>query len=207
MYYGVEQMDRQIIEKYLNYNGGFYIEVGGNNGIFQSNTAHLEFEKNWSGILIEALPHKFNEMKINRPMSICYNSCLSDIDDKDVIFYDVNLMSFIKNSRKSESADLQWINEGEKCQNLKKNNLILKTKRLENILLENKIEKIDFFSLDVEGHELEVLLGMNININRPKYILIETTHKEEIFDFMKKNDYSQIDKFVVHDYLFKDNLQ
>jgi pyruvate carboxylase len=32
-------------------------------------------------------------------------------------------------------------------------------------------------------------------------------NKDEIFDFMNKNNYSQIDKFVVHDYLFIDNNQ
>jgi FkbM family methyltransferase len=206
-FYGVQQMDKEIIQKYLNYSDGFYIEVGGNNGIFQSNTAHLEFQKNWSGILIEALPHKYDEMKVNRPNSICYNSCLSDIEDKEITFYDVNLMSFVQNSRKSEDADLEWISEGEKCQNIEKNILSLKTKRLESILSENNVEKIDFFSLDVEGHELQVLIGLNITKNRPKYILIETTHKDEIFDFMSQNNYTQIDKFVIHDYLFKDNLQ
>jgi FkbM family methyltransferase len=207
MYFGVELMDKKIIEKYLNYENGVYIEIGGNNGLFQSNTAHLEFYKNWTGILVEALPKKFEEMKINRPKSICYNSCLSNESGKQVIFYDVNLMSFIKNSRKSDDGDSQWISLAENCQNIKKTNLILLTETLENILIECNLKKIDFFSLDVEGHELQVLQGMNLTLFRPKYILIETTHKDEIFDFMTKNNYSQIDKFVVHDYLFIDNNQ
>jgi FkbM family methyltransferase len=207
MYYGVENIDKKIIDKYLDFEFGFYIEVGGNDGIFQSNTAHLEFYKNWSGILIEALPHKFELMKKNRPNSICYNCCLSNTENEEIIFYDVNLMSFVKNSRKSEKADIEWINEGEKCQNLNKKNLNLLTKKLETILIENKVKKIDFFSLDVEGHELEILMGMNIEKFRPKYILVEATHKEDIFDFMEKNNYSNIDKLVVHDYLFIDNLQ
>lgn len=207
MYYGVRLLDKLLIEKYLNYENGVYIEIGGNDGLFQSNTAHLEFFKNWTGILVEALPHKYVEMKKNRPKSICYNACLSDVNNEEVVFYDVNLMSFVKNSRKSEEQDLQWIREAENCQNIKKNDMTMVTTRLENILKENPFEKIDFFSLDVEGYELNVLLGMNIDVFRPKYILIETTHKEEIFDFMEKNNYSQIDKFVVHDFLFKDNLQ
>jgi len=149
MYYGVEKIDKQIIDRYLNFEFGFYIEVGGNDGMFQSNTAHLEFYKNWSGILIEALPHKFELMKKNRPNSNCYNCCLSNTENEEIIFYDVNLMSFIKNSRKSEDADNDWIIEGERCQSLKKNVLSLTTKKLETILDEKKVEKIDFFSFCV----------------------------------------------------------
>jgi len=206
MYYGVELIDKKIIEKYLNYENGFFIEVGGNDGITQSNTAHLEYYKGWNGLLIEPITNKFNQMVLNRPKSICVNTCLSNIDDSEIEFVDVNLMSFVKNSRKSDENDNNWIKEGENCQNIKSIKYILKTKKLQTIIEENKITKIDFFSLDVEGHELSVLEGLNFNHVRPKYILIECTHKDEIFDFMLNNDYECIDKFVIHDYLFKDKL-
>jgi FkbM family methyltransferase len=206
MYYGVNEMDKDIIEKYLNYNDGFFIEVGGNDGITQSNTAHLEFYKNWDGLLIEAIPDKFKLMIINRPKSICINTCLSNIDGEVIKFNDVNLMSFVENSRKSEFDDEQWIYEGEKCQNIIREKYELITKKLQTILEENSINKIDFFSLDVEGYELNVLQGLDFSKNRPKYVLIECTHQEEIFEFMDRNEYECIDKFVIHDFLFKDRF-
>jgi FkbM family methyltransferase len=206
-YYGVENMDKIVIEKYLNYDNGFFIEVGGNDGLTQSNTAHLEFFKNWTGILVEPISEKFDRMKINRTNSFCFNECLSDVDDQIVEFYDVNLMSMVKSSRKTSENDEHWLTEGEKCQNIKRKKYELKTKRLDTLLKKVNHNKIDFFSLDVEGYELSVLKGLNINENRPKYILIECTHKDEIFDFMEKNGYQNIDKFVVHDYLFIDKKQ
>lgn len=206
MYYGVELIDKKIIEKYLNYENGFFVEVGGNDGVTQSNTAHLEYYKGWNGLLIEPITNKFNQMVLNRPKSICINTCLSNVDDFEIEFIDVNLMSFIKNSRKSDENDNVWIKEGENCQNIKSIKYTLKTKKLQTIIEKNKINSIDFFSLDVEGHELSVLEGLNFNHIRPKYILIECTHKDEIFDFMYNNNYECIDKFVVHDYLFKDKL-
>jgi FkbM family methyltransferase len=206
MYYGVREMDKEIIEKYLNFNNGFFIEVGGNDGITQSNTAHLEFNKQWRGILVEAIPYKYELMVNNRPNSICINGCLSNVDGNIITFNDVNLMSFIENSRKSEVEDELWISEGEKCQNISRKKYELSTKKLQTIIDEYNIKNIDFFSLDVEGHELSVLEGIDFSKTRPKYILIECTHKEEIFEFMLKNNYECIDKFVIHDFLFKDNL-
>ena len=206
MYYGVREMDKDIIEKYFNFDGGFFIEVGGNDGITQSNTAHLEFNKNWKGVLIEAIPYKYDLMVNNRPNSICINGCLSNVDNDIVTFNDVNLMSFIENSRKGEINDELWITEGEKCQNITRQKYELSTKRLQTIIDEHNIQKIDFFSLDVEGHELNVLQGIDFLRTRPHYILIECTHKEEVFDFMLNNNYECVDKFVIHDYLFKDKL-
>jgi len=41
------------LKKYLNYRDGIYIELGANDGLFSSNTYHLQKQLNWKGILIE----------------------------------------------------------------------------------------------------------------------------------------------------------
>ena len=71
------------------------------------------------------------------------------------------------------------------------------------ILDELSISDIDFFSLDVEGYELQVLKGLDFNKIKPDYILIECTHKEEIFMFMNDNQYEMIEFYNTNDYLFK----
>lgn len=43
------------LEKYLNFQNGFFIEVGGNDGYKQSNTYYLEKFLGWRGILVEAI--------------------------------------------------------------------------------------------------------------------------------------------------------
>jgi FkbM family methyltransferase len=206
MYYGVELIDKKIIEKYLNYENGFFIEVGGNDGITQSNTAHLEYYKGWNGLLIEPITNKFNQMVLNRPKSICVNTCLSNIDDSEIEFVDVNLMSFVKNSRKSDENDNNWIKEGENCQNIKSIKYILKTKKLQTIIEENKITKIDFFSLDVEGYEKEVLEGINLDVFNIDYILIETNYFDKINLILKNYNYILLKKLSFNDYLYKKNI-
>jgi hypothetical protein len=50
-------------------NPGYYIELGANDGITQSQTKYLELYCGWSGILIEPTPTVFNLLKRNRSKS------------------------------------------------------------------------------------------------------------------------------------------
>lgn len=40
-YFGLNELDRKI-EKYMDYDNGFYVELGANDGIRQSNTYYFE---------------------------------------------------------------------------------------------------------------------------------------------------------------------
>ena len=50
------------MQKYLNYNNGFFIEIGANDGIEQSNTFFRK-RKKLKGILIEPILHKYLDCK------------------------------------------------------------------------------------------------------------------------------------------------
>jgi hypothetical protein len=51
---------------------------------------------------------------------------------------------------------------------------------LESVITESGFNQIDFLSLDVEGYEIEVLRGMNIERYRPNYMMIEGTGPDRI---------------------------
>ena len=61
---------------------------------------------------------------------------------------------------------------------------------------------IDFFSLDVEGAEFEVLNGINFAKFNFRYILIETNNFEKLNNFMLQKNYKFIDKYNANDYLY-----
>jgi len=130
--------------KILDFENGFYIECGANDGYSQSNTILLEKNKNWSGLLIEPSESAFALCKINRSDKNIFENCvLSSFDNegKEVFGdFDGNLMSSVNGKRLNRTPVYSNKNE-----------------TLTNLLKKHKIVQVDFFSLDVEGHELEVL--------------------------------------------------
>jgi len=68
---------------------------------------------------------------------------------------------------------------------------------LEKILDEINVKNIDLLSLDVEGYELEVLKGLNLNKYRPIYLLIEIYIDKfnEIVKYLSLNNYKLISNF------------
>tara|TARA_B100000212_G_C27379633_1_gene536405 strand:+ start:112 stop:543 length:432 start_codon:yes stop_codon:yes gene_type:complete len=128
--------------------------LGAFDGLTQSNTAFFEKYKNWKGILIEPSPEKFVECVNNRRNSICPNETCSDKANQFVSLDHVN-------------GAMSKIVEDKKISNVK-------TTTLEKILDEQKVnQQIDFLSLDVEGYELKVLKGLNLDKYRPNYIRVE----------------------------------
>lgn len=49
------------LQKYLDFDDGFFIEAGAKNGYIQSNTYYLEKRRNWRGVLVEGIPQLYQE--------------------------------------------------------------------------------------------------------------------------------------------------
>ncbi len=194
------------LEKYLNFNSGFFIEVGGNDGYSQSNTYYLERYLEWNGILVEGIPELYNDCKRERKKSSVYNCALvsSDFSESHVEMHYANLMSVVNNSLKNPEEQLKHLESGRKADKISRPYSIkVPAVTLESILDSfPSLPKIDFFSLDVEGYELDVLKGMNLEKYRPNYILVEARFFNEIYSFLSYH-YEMIEQLTHHDYLFK----
>ena len=184
----INNLDKKLL-KYLNFKDGFYIECGANDGVNQSNTWYFEKNLNWRGILIEPNKQIFEELKKNR--------------SSKNIFKNVALVSEdFKN--KNEEIYLTKKNLESKLTNVCTfPNQKVVTETLNNILKEINVNKINFFSLDVEGYEEEVLRGLNLNSFDIDYILIETNNLDKINSTLKSCNYILQENLSFRDYLFK----
>ncbi len=183
----LNQLDKKMLN-YINFSDGYFIECGANDGINQSNTWYFEKYLNWNGLLIEPLEDKFIELKKNRSRrNYFYNIALSDSIDKQSLY-------IINNNLESKVVDKE---------NKETNVSKFKSTTLTRILEEISAPKlIDFFSLDVEGFEEQVIHGIDFNIYNFQFLLVETKN-EKVIKFLKDNNYELVEKMSHHDYLFK----
>ena len=194
------------LEKYLNFNNGYFVELGGNDGISQSNTYFLEKNKNWKGVLIEPNPFLYHfcfHFRKNKGLNKLF--CNAVVSNK----YQDEFVKIITN----DSAGLTAKVSAKKIKkhlpssyNTSINNLYFaaEARTLDKILsISNSPHIIDFLSIDVEGYELEVLKGINFRKYKFKYLLLETKSHELITKFLTKKNYSFVQKITHHDFLFK----
>jgi len=106
-YYSLNNIDKKMLE-YLNFDNGYFIECGANDGIKQSNTFHYEKEKGWRGVLIEP-SYKFNELIKNRSEKNYFsnNCCVSkQNENKEFNFMYYNLMTTISDDKISKELNI-----------------------------------------------------------------------------------------------------
>ncbi|GAA0537825.1 MULTISPECIES: FkbM family methyltransferase [Rheinheimera] len=209
-YKALNDLDKKL-EKYVFHRDGFFIEAGANDGVKQSNSHYFAKALGWKGILVEAIPALYNACVTNRPESAVYNCALvPSADISAITMHFADLMSTVDGALKEQQDE--HIARGLKVQNITQTYSIeVPAKTLTEVIKSYKAStavadlKIDFLSLDVEGYELEVLKGLDLQLHRPAYMLIESRSIDEIENYLSANDYQQIERFSHHDYLFADS--
>ncbi len=180
---GYNNLDKQML-KFINFKNGFFIDIGANDGVNQSTTWYYEKTLNWKGVLIEPLPHIYKELKKNR-------------SDKNFFF---NVAAVSKNYKK-KNIEIIYSKDSltAKIKNFETNYKNKKSVNVEALTIKNilnkivsKNKKIDFFSLDVEGAEFEVLDGIDFSENKIKYFLIETANFKRLKLFLEKKGFRYV---------------
>ena len=193
----------------MDFDDGFYVELGANGGITQSNSFYFELKRNWRGVLIEPSPHKFLLCKENRSAknAIFCNACVDfDYDQKYVKMQYANLMT-ISNNLDLDLEDKQaHIQKGKNS--LDKNENVFEfgavAKPLTELLEASEAPRlIDFLSLDVEGAELMVLKGIDFDRYNFRFMLLEIRDFDRINNFLSTHGYRFVEKFSQQDYLFE----
>lgn len=158
--------DKFLYENYFkDKKNGIYIELGAVDGIFQSNTKFFEDNLNWKGILIEPNEIAFSKLKINRPNNYLFNDLVS-IHNENLEYKwldNVVAVAGVSNTLTSMHNDT-WYGSFTNINNLKINTKSITPKTLTEIIKSTDIQFIDFLSLDVEGHEYEVLRSWDFSV-------------------------------------------
>ena len=202
--------------KYLNYDSGFFIEAGANDGLKASNTYLYEIEKGWKGLLVEPNFSQYVECKKNRLNSIVENYALvGDQYNKDFIrgSFDSGPLSLTARVIDFNQEIITRNYLKEIFLHFRQRNLVkVKAITLNNLLKKHQITEIDLLYLDAEEYELPILKGINLEKYRPKYIVVEIfTLTRKTFDlikeYMDENNYKFLERIPqTDDYIFCDNF-
>ena len=161
MYYSQYGEDKFLNDNFFkNKKYGNYIELGALDGILYSNTKFFEDTLNWTGILIEPHLIKYNNLTENRKNNYTFNELVSCENQPLKFQYidNIEAVSSVTTTQPiSHNGDNGWF---------RKYNSITVTmvpKSLTDIIKKTPYTHFDLLSLDVEGHELEVLKSIDFN--------------------------------------------
>jgi FkbM family methyltransferase len=191
------------LKKHIDFDNGFFVEAGGNDGLSQSNTYWFERFRGWRGILVEAVPHQARLCRENRPRAQVVNAALvADSRTRTVKIKAANLMAFIPGTRSAEeeAAHLRSAAEVQRLAEIPEIEVPATT--LSAILEACGNPRVDLFSLDVEGYEIPVLQGMDLERHRPRLILVETRDLGGVLAVLG-GAYDPIDQLSHHDHLLR----
>lgn len=153
--------------------GGFFVEVGAYDGVQTSNTYFLEQELGWSGICIEANPFVFNHLQKNRKSQNI--NCAASSFNGECFFEDDKICD----SSRGYSI---------RCLTL---NSILEVCDAPNV--------IDYVSIDIEGHEYDVLERFDFSRWHINYITLEHNlyldgpkNKNRLFELLSSKGFDRI---------------
>ena len=170
---------------------GFFIEAGGYDGESHSNTLFFELERDWTGILIEPIPRNYQRLISKNRKIYTINACIADNKPIVAKFRVFDVLS----GRMSEMSHQhqQRIDKEGTSGNTKIDTIAyIPCFSLRTILKAINVDRIDYFSLDVEGGEWSILKNFNLNVTNIKSFSIECTENDKkvlIKNFLEKYDY------------------
>ena len=150
-----------VREFFQNKPDGFFVDVGANDPVFNSQTWHLE-QLGWDGILIEPLPSYCAELTAQRKGKVVQSACSSPENHGKTLkllvaggHSTLNPTPIAIGTHSQVYADV-----------------ICKT--LDSTLQESEAPVgFDFISIDIEGHEMEMFKGFTLKKWMPRLVLLE----------------------------------
>jgi FkbM family methyltransferase len=173
--------------------GGFFLDVGSSEPVEGSTTYYLEKHLGWSGIAVDALSEYADSYAELRPRTRFHSYIVTDHSGKKQKFYRVvGAPGLSSTTDEREFAGVK----------LRSNTIIVPTITMDELLEREKVEQVDFLSMDIEGGEPRALAAFDIQKYRPRLICIESKRSEESFDaWFGERGYVRIDRYRRFDHV------
>ena len=191
------QHDEELIVRdfFKDRRDGIFLDVGCASPITDSNTYYLEKHLGWSGLAVDALPEFAQAWERKRPRSRFFNFLVSDHADTVEPFYRSSLRG---TSSVSKDAGAMRGPGGKKVEF---DTLHVPTTTLTRLLDTNKVDHVDFLSLDIEGWEPQALAGFDIERFKLGLACVEAkpANRQKLLDYFTAHGYRRLERYQEQD--------
>lgn len=171
-------LEQQLVQTFFAGRQGFYVDVGANDPVLDSQSQHLEV-LGWTGLLIEPDPDCCDLLRKNRTGTVVQMACSSPENaGRQLLLNRAGPHSTLENKPIALGAVVR-------------STVAVQCETLDTILMDRAVPVgFDLLSMDIEGHELAALSGFSFDKWRPQLVLIEdhVTHHDK-HRFMRRSNY------------------
>jgi FkbM family methyltransferase len=197
--------EQWVLDVYGDTHQGYFVDVGGYDGISNSNTLLLEKVHRWSGLIIEPDPLIFPQLESNRCVTLKNIAALTSLNHKSVFLSGGELgglVDYLQNDSHTETRN-QLLEQG--------SIELVETKDLPGLLKDAAAPfLIEYLDIDTEGSELEILQEIDFNCWQFGLMTIEhagvTEKREKIFDLLSRAGYQRVEAWFEDWYFCADNV-
>ena len=169
-------------------NPGYFIEIGGFDGVTLSNTYLLE-QQGWGGLLVEPLPEHFANLDAVRHCDK-WQGAIGFAGESGA-----KSVNFRRVTDAPELSRLEDVNPEDAHEETRLNHSVFTTplRRLDDLLDEvDAPQVVDYFSLDTEGSELDILATFPFHERTIRVLTVEhntDARQREITEFLARHGY------------------
>jgi FkbM family methyltransferase len=171
-------VEQQLVQAFFGGKPGFYVDVGANDPVLDSQSQHLE-ALGWTGLLVEPDPDCCELLRKNRTGTVVQMACSSpDNAGKQLLLNRAGPHSTLEDRPIALGAVVR-------------SQVAVQCETLDAILRAHDAPVgFDLLSIDIEGHELVALSGFSFDVWQPRLVLIEdhVTHLNK-HRLMRRNNY------------------
>jgi FkbM family methyltransferase len=198
-------LETQVFKGHKN---GVFFDIGAHDGKSFNNTLYFETANGWTGVNVEPIKSRYEDLVKNRPNCININCAVSDFNGEGdfltISGYAEMLSGIISEFDQCHVARIyRELGQYGGSSNVVK----VQVRTIESICDEHNITIIDYLSIDVEGAEFKVIKSINFDKVFIEIIGFENNYNDmntlAIVSHLESNGYRKInlagqDIFMVH---------
>lgn len=167
--------------------GGVFVDVGASHYRDRSNTYYLETVLGWSGIAVDPIVEFAADYRAHRPRTAFFPMFVSSKSDERASVY-VGRNSLFSSGDRGFTDSFTAVER----------TITAPTITLDDLLTSQKIQRIDFLSIDIELHEPQALAGFNVERFKPALVCIEAHPpvRQQILDYFAGAGYVIVGKYM-----------